>query len=68
MVLVQDVHHNDLPYIYHEIILTISLVNIHHLISSVAQLGPILCDPMDCSKPGLLVHHQLPEFTQTHVD
>ena len=26
-----------------------------------------LCDPMDCSTPGLLVHHQLPELTQTHV-
>ena len=26
-----------------------------------------LCDPMDCSKPGLPVHHQLPELTQTHV-
>ena len=26
-----------------------------------------LCDPMDCSRPGLLVHHQLLEFTQTHV-
>ena len=26
-----------------------------------------LCDPMDCSTPGLPVHHQLPEFTQTHV-
>ena len=26
-----------------------------------------LCDPMDCSMPGLPVHHQLPEFTQTHV-
>ena len=25
------------------------------------------CDPIDCSKPGFLVHHQLPEFTQTHV-
>ena len=25
------------------------------------------CEPMDCSTPGLLVHHQLPEFTQTHV-
>ena len=35
--------------------------------SSVAQLGPTLCDPMDCSTPGLPVHHQLPEFTQTHV-
>ena len=27
-----------------------------------------LCDPMNCSMPGLPVHHQLPEFTQTHVD
>ena len=26
-----------------------------------------LCGPMDCSTPGLPVHHQLPEFTQTHV-
>ena len=26
-----------------------------------------LCDPMDCSMPGLPIHHQLPEFTQTHV-
>ena len=35
--------------------------------SSVAQLCPTLCDPMNCSTPGLSVHHQLPEFTQTHV-
>ena len=35
--------------------------------SSVAQSCLILCDPMDCSMPGLPVHHQLPEFTQTHV-
>ena len=35
--------------------------------SSVAQLCPTLCDPMDCSTPGLPVHRQLPEFTQTHV-
>ena len=35
--------------------------------SSVAQLCLTLCDPMDCSTPGLPVHHQLPEFTQTHV-
>ena len=27
----------------------------------------ILCDPMNCSTPGLPVHHQLPKFTQTHV-
>ena len=35
--------------------------------SSVAESCPTLCDPMDCSTPGLPVHHQLPEFTQTHV-
>ena len=35
--------------------------------SSVAQLCPILCDPMDCSTPGFPVHHQLPELAQTHV-
>ena len=35
--------------------------------SSVAQSCPTLCDPMNPSTPGLPVHHQLPEFTQTHV-
>ena len=35
--------------------------------SSVAQSYPTLCTPMNCSTPGLPVHHQLPEFTQTHV-
>ena len=35
--------------------------------SSVAQSSPTLCDPINCSMPGLPVHHQLPEFTQTHV-
>ena len=35
--------------------------------SSVAQSCPTLCDPMYCNTPGLPVHHQLPEFTQTHV-
>ena len=33
----------------------------------VTKGSPTLCDPMDCSMPGLLVHHQLLEFTQTHV-
>ena len=36
-------------------------------IRSVAQSCPTLCDPMNLSMPGLPVHHQLPEFTQTHV-
>ena len=35
--------------------------------SSVVQSCPTLCDPMDCRTPGLPVHHQLLEFTQTHV-
>ena len=35
--------------------------------SSVAQLCPTLCDPMNCSTLGLPVHHHLPEFTQTHL-
>ena len=35
--------------------------------SSVTQSCPTLCNPMDYSTPSLSVHHQLPEFTQTHV-
>ena len=37
------------------------------MFSSVAQLCPTLCDPMDCSMPGFPVHHQLLELAQTHV-
>ena len=43
------------------------LVNIKVQFSSVTQSCPILCDPMNHSTPGLPVHHQLPEFTQTHT-
>ena len=35
--------------------------------SSVTQSCLTLCEPMDCSMSGLPVHHQLPEFTETHV-
>ena len=35
--------------------------------SLVTQSCPTLCDPMNCSTPGLPVRHQLPEFTETHV-
>ena len=35
--------------------------------SSVTQSCQTLCDPMNCSTPGLPVHHQLPELTQTHA-
>ena len=40
---------------------------IHIQFSSVAQSCPTLCNPMNRSTPGLHVHHQIPEFTQTHV-
>ena len=39
----------------------------HIQFSSGAQSCLTLCNPMNCSRPGLPVHHQLPEFTQTHV-
>ena len=35
--------------------------------SSAGQLCLTFCDPMDWSMPGIPVHHQFPEFTQTHV-
>ena len=46
-----------------------SLVQFSHSVqfSSVAQSCPALWDPMNRSTPGLPVHHQLPEFTQTHA-
>ena len=42
-------------------------VTLYVQFSSVAQLCPTLCDPMNRSMPGLPVHHQLPKSTQTHV-
>ena len=43
------------------------ICNKEYSVSSVAQSCPTLCDPIDCSTPGFLVHHQLLEATQTHV-
>ena len=43
------------------------LIEMYIQFSSVSQLCLTLCDPMNCSTRGLPVHHQLPEFTQTHV-
>ena len=43
------------------------VTTVNNQLSSVAQSCPTLCDPMNHSTPGLPVHHQLPEFTQTHV-
>ena len=48
-------------------ILTSCLFNLYTEFSSVTQLCLTLCDPMNHSTPGLPVHHQLPEFSQTHV-
>ena len=52
-----------------EIILSLSILlsfsSVHF--SSVPQSCPTLCDAMNRSTPGLPVHHQLPEFTQTHI-
>ena len=48
------------------IVLLFSLFT-QHQFSSVAQSCPTPCDPMNRSTPGLPVHHQLPEFTQTHI-
>ena len=42
-------------------------LKVSSLVSSVAQSCTTLYNPMNCSTPGLPVHHQLPEFTQTHV-
>ena len=43
------------------------MVGVYCCFCSVAKLGSIICDTMDCSMPGLSVHHYLPEFAQTHV-
>ena len=52
---------------YHHIQVIICLSNSSVHFSSVTQSCPTLCDPMNRSTPGLHVHHQLLEFTQTHV-
>ena len=59
-------------YVHKEKITLFVLINTFILgrsvqFSSVAQLCPTLCDPMDCSTPVLSVHHQLTEYMQTHV-
>ena len=65
------------PLCIHVYIFFLCLCRIHGLInasltsvqsfSSVAQLCPTLCNPTDCSTPGLPVHRQLLEFIQTHI-
>ena len=50
-----------------ERILDCSAKDIGYQFSSVTQSCLSLCDPMDCSMPGLPVHHKPPELAQTHV-
>ena len=50
----------------HLLLLRKAIINLVQF-SSVAQTCPTLCNSMNCSTPGLPVHHQLPEFTQTHI-
>ena len=45
----------------------IHCLDLQSIFSSVAQSCPTLCNSMNRSKPGLPVHHQLLEFTQTHI-
>ena len=55
------------PWIKRRLLLERKAVNHPRQFSSVAQSCPSLCDPMNRSTPGLPVHHQLLESTQTHV-
>ena len=54
-------------YVYHRYFYTLFQILSPYQFSSVVQVCPTLCDPMDCSTPDFPVHHQLREFTQTHV-
>ena len=60
----------DLPFLVLQLKVISALLNPQFSsaqFSSVAQSCPTLCNPINRSAPGLPVHHQLPEFTQTHV-
>ena len=46
--------------------IVIAPIYIPQSVNSVTQSCPTVCDPMNCSMPGFPVHHQLPEFTETH--
>ena len=55
------------PNLFLILFLTNNISRVSVQFSSVTQSCPTLCNPMNCSTPGLPVHHQLPESTQTHV-
>ena len=56
-------------HIYHKYLMHFCLVSFHHIFqfSSVAQSCLALCNLMNCSTPGFLVHHKLPELAQIHI-
>ena len=56
-----------MPYIRHAGSNNIITHSYCHYCCSVTESCPILCNPLDCSTPGFLVLHPLPEFAQTHV-
>ena len=62
--LVHFIHLKTMVFFHSLLVFSVSLVA---QFSSVAQLCPTLCDPMNLSTPGLPVHHHLLEFTQTHI-
>ena len=64
---IQVISHKNLIAILSKVFHTKVTTKAFSQFSSVAQSCPTLCDPMNCSMPGLPVHHQLPEFTQTQV-
>ena len=68
----QFIHMHSLPQGSHQTVLCRGSAEVQistDQFSSVQSLSCVqLCDPMNCSTPGLPVHHQLPEFTQTHVN
>ena len=55
------------PNLFLILFLTNNISSVSVQFSSVTQSCPTLCNPMNCSTPGLPVHHQLPESTQTNV-
>ena len=75
IILLVYMHNHSLPlFLKYHLSIPYSVCNSLHLhpmevfqFSSVAQLCPTLCNPMNRSSPGLPVHHQLLEFTQTHI-
>ena len=60
-------HMSSIPRACEDLQLGVHMIISSVQFSSVARSCLTLCDPMNRSTPGLLVHHQLPEFTQTHV-